>query len=522
MARTHRIFPNLYRDSVALMQISSRLAAAPEIAQAALVMATPANIALLIEAGLLDSAPKAGANDIVLAVEGDDGVAIESAFAAAQAALTEEPDVKRGEGTPREPAPRSIEDALKSVSAGNLALVSCPGDYAGAEAFKALRLGLDVMLFSDNVPLETEIALKELAAKQDLLVMGPDCGTAIVNGVPLGFANVVARGDIGVVAASGTGLQQVTCLVDRWGRGISQAIGTGGRDLNAKVGGRTMIQGIEALAGDPETTVIVLISKPPAAAVAARVLDVAKSAGKPVVVNFLGARELPSPGDGVHFAPDLESAAYIATALSSDGKPPVDGLARHPLSGSEVSELAAELGGNRKFVRGLYSGGTFSYEAMLILEPMVGAVWSSSPLSPESKLNDPWSSTAHTVVDLGDDTFTRGRPHPMIDHRLRNERILREAQDPETAVILLDVVLGYGAHPDPATEIVPAIERAREAANGSAPLFVASVTGTARDPQNLERQEQSLRDAGVILAGSNAQAARLAGDIACAIGGADS
>jgi FdrA protein len=223
---------------------------------------------------------------------------------------------------------------------------------------------------------------------------------------------------------------------------------------------------------------------------------------------------LPAAGRNIYFAADLERAAYVATALSRDGKPPAHDLPHHGLSEAEVRALADNLTPGRRFVRGLYSGGTFSYEAMLILEPELGAIWSSTPLSPESKLNDPWTSTAHTVVDLGDDTFTRGRPHPMIDHRLRNERIVREAQDPETAVILLDVVLGYGAHLDPAEEMVPAIEQARDASVDGPPVFVASVTGTAKDPQDLARQEQRLRDTGVILADSNAQAARLAAGIA--------
>jgi len=364
------------------------------------------------------------------------------------------------------------------------------------------------------VSVEDEIALKALANEKNLLVMGPDCGTAIINGVPLAFANVVARGDIGIIAASGTGLQQVSCLVDRWGGGISQAIGTGGRDLSPQVGGATMLAALDALAKDDATKVIVLISKPPAPKVAAKVLGTAAGVGKPVVVNFLGhTGEMPS--DSLTSATDLEAAAHAAAHLAGL---PQDPPARHLLNPPELAELSRNLGKDQKYIRGLYSGGTFSYEAMLILGDMLGPIHSSTPLSPEHKLNDPWTSTAHTVVDLGDDTFTRGRPHPMIDQRIRNERLLQEAKDPETAVILLDVVLGHGSHLNPAEEMIPAIADARAAAPGNAPLFVGFVCGTSADPQNLEKQETLLGEAGVLLMESNAQAARLAGDLVMAGG----
>ena len=507
MARTERVFPNLYRDSVSLMQLSAKLGALAGVRQASAIMATPSNLALLREGGLALGDVEAGANDLLIVLEGEEQ-ALEAALDAAEAQLNRAP-TRQQDGPHRLP-PRSLEMGLAELPTANLALISTPGDYAAAEAMKALRLGLNVMLFSDNVTLEDEIALKRYARAHELLVMGPDCGTAIIGGVPLGFANVVRRGDIGAIAASGTGLQQVTCLIDRWGGGISQAIGTGGHDLHARVGGITMLQGLEALAADPATSVIVLISKPPHPQVAQAVLDVASRPGKPIVVNFLGADPDTVGRPNVHPVRTLEDAARLAVALAGGTDAPA-ATAR-----TEAAPPVPQLGPGQKYIRGLYSGGTFCYEALLLLTEAFGGIASNTPLEPEQMLADVWRSERHTVIDLGDDAFTRGRPHPMIDQTLRKERILKEAADPEVAVILFDVVLGYGAHPDPAPELAEALDQARAlaTAGGRQLALVGSVCGTAGDPQGLARQEEALRAAGVLLAESNAQAVRLAATVA--------
>jgi FdrA protein len=509
MARAQRVLRNLYRDSVSLMQLSAKLGALGGVRQASAIMATAGNLALLRETGLATGDVAAGPNDLLIVLEGEQE-ALEAALDSAEAELSGTRTTALEAGMRRTP-PRSLEMGLNELPAANLALISTPGDYAAAEAMKALRLGLNVMMFSDNVALEDEIALKQYARAQGLLVMGPDCGTAIIGGVPLGFANVVRRGEIGAIAASGTGLQQVTCLIDRWGKGISQAIGTGGHDLHARVGGITMLQGLEALAADPATRVIVLISKPPHPDVAERVLDAAASSGKPIVVNFLGADPDTVRRADVHPVRTLEDAARLAVALAG-GEADAQPAAAPPEDAAEVPHLAP----GQKYVRGLYSGGTFCYEALLLLTDTCGAVASNTPLQPEHMLADVWRSERHTVIDLGDDAFTRGRPHPMIDQTLRKERILQEAADPEVAVILFDVVLGYGAHPDPARELAGALEQARALAGaaGRRLALVGSVCGTAGDPQDLARQERVLREAGVLLAASNAQAVRLAAAIA--------
>ncbi|HYM30996.1 MAG TPA: acyl-CoA synthetase FdrA [Candidatus Cybelea sp.] len=508
MPSVTKVFRNFYRDSVSLMQLSARLAKLPGLSQASAVMASENNLALLREAGQLAGAVDAGPNDLLIVLTGDDAPTLEAAMTEAEAALYEKP--RSGGGGVRQEPPRSLEMGLAALPAASLALISTPGDYAAAEAMKALRLGLNVLLFSDNVAIADEIELKRYAESRDLIVMGPDCGTAIINGIPLGFANVVRRGAIGVVGASGTGLQQVTCLIDRLGQGVAQAIGTGGHDLHGDVGGISMLQGLRALAADPTTRVIVLISKPPAAAVAARVLATARDAGKPVVVNFLGADPGSIRGPNLHPAKTLEDAAVTAVTLLEGRTPPA--LESHAAAAADRSGLAA----GQRFVRGLYSGGTFCFEATMLLAEALAPVYSNTPVGTAKSLEDVWRSRGNTLLDLGDDVFTRGRPHPMIDHRLRNDRILAEAADPETAVILLDVVLGYGSHRDPAGEMAPVIEAARRTAAraGRQPIFVGFVCGTDNDPQSLARQRARLTEAGMRLAPSNAQAVRLAMAIA--------
>jgi len=504
----HRVLPNLYRDSVSLMALSASLDRLPGVEQVSAVMATPANIALLREAGLLEGEIAASPNDLLLALRGKPESALRAALDSAVTAL-EKPAATAPSGAVRTDPVRSLQMALAQAPTANLALISVPGEYAAAEARKALQLGLNVMLFSDNVGLADEAALKRMAYARGLLVMGPDCGTAIIDGVPLGFANAVRRGAIGVVGASGTGTQQVTCLVHAAGAGISQAIGTGGHDLHQDVGGISMLQGLERLARDAQTKVVVLVSKPPAPAVAKAVLAAAQRAGKPVVVNFIGAApETPRAGK-LYAARTLEEAARIAVALARGRRPP-----SRP-GGERLRAPRLRLRAEQRYLRGLYSGGTFCYEASALLGEILGEVWSNAPVDARRALPDPWRSRGHSLVDLGDDVFTRGRPHPMIDHRLRNERLLKEASDPEVGVILFDVVLGYGAHPDPAAEMVPAIRKAQATARKKrrSLAFVGFVCGTAEDPQGLARQAAALRDAGVLLASSSARAARLAASI---------
>ena len=505
-----------YFDSVTLMLVGRELSAKAGVSDAAVVMGTDENKAILQSSGLLcPELSRAGGADLLISVKTADEKSAGEALAEAEALLK---SVRRRAGREADYAPKSLDGAVRLLPGANLAIVSVAGRYAGEVAMDALRRGLHVMLFSDNVPLETEIELKNFAAARGLLVMGPDCGTAIINGVPLAFANAVNRGAIGVVAAAGTGLQEVSSIISNEGAGISQAVGTGGRDVKKEVGGSMFLAGLAALAEDPATKVIVLVSKPPHEEVLRKLAAAVRAVGKPVVAAFMGADPRAVSELGMAGAETFEEAALLAVALAQ-GRP-ADGVRRELQSRkADLDRLAAaerrKLQGGQRFLRGLFSGGTFCSEAQVVFRGILDEVYSNVPMSPFRELKDAWKSQGHTVVDLGEDAFTVGRPHPMIDFTLRNRRIQDEAKDPQTAAILLDVVLGYGSHPDPAGELSPAIAAARKTAQeaGRHLAFVASVTGTEQDPQVRSKVESGLRAAGVTVMRSNAAAARLAAQL---------
>jgi len=503
-----------YYDSVTLMQVAKALLATPGIEDAAAWMGTEANRGLLAAAGLLTpQAEAASADDLMVCVKATGQAEAEAALARVDDLLAQS---RAGRTSGPAHQPHTLTAALTATPDANLAIISVAGRYAAHQARQALERGLHVFLFSDNVPLEKEVALKRLARQRGLFLMGPDAGTAIVNGVALGFANAVPRGNIGLVAASGTGLQAVTSLIAREGGGVSQAIGVGGRDMTAEVGGIMMLAGLEALQADPETNVITLISKPPHPTVTARVLAQVRACNKPTVVCFLGGDVSTIRQAGAIPAATLDEAALLAVALAR-GDDPTAAAARLVGRDEQLEPQAVAAMGRlqpgQRYLRGLFSGGTFCYEAMLVLTDLIGALNSNAPLDAAHRLADPHHSLGHTCVDLGEDAFTQSRLHPMLDPDLRNRRIVREARDPETAIVLLDVVLGHGVHPDPAGAATPAIRQAQleAAAQGREIVFVASVCGTEGDPQNLSEQEAKLRRAGVLVVESNAAAARLAG-----------
>jgi FdrA protein len=446
--------PGSYYDSVVLMQLQRALSALPGVLDAGVVMATPTNREVLAASGLVPGREvTAGPHDLLIAVKAESDEAAAEALARVDALL----QVRRGGGE-QDFRPRGLASALKLLPQARWVLISVPGRHAAGVAEEALDHGRNVFLYSDNVPVEREVALKQKARDRGLLVLGPDCGTAVIGGVGFGFANRVRRGPVGLVGASGTGLQAVMSHVHSLGSGISRAIGTGGRDLSAEVGGITALQALDLLRRDPETRVIVLISKPPAPEVATRLLGLARSAGKPVVVYFLGAT-LPGRRIGdLCFAASLSEAAEMAVEKAVEGR-----QGRQGLQGQQGS------------LRGLFSGGTLAQEVLLGL---------SAILPPDQ----------YQILDLGDDEYTVGRLHPMIDQDLRLRRLRQEAADPEVSLILLDVVLGEGAHADPAGELGPAIADARAA---RPELEVAAVViGTDEDPQDLAHQIETLERAG--------------------------
>jgi len=513
MTSKHRIVPNLYKDSVALMAISSKLLGIEGLEGASVVMATPTNLENLVQAGL-GAVDGTKPSDLIVAVSGSDD-ACEAALALADELLSEKPADGGGAAAAELPA-SSIQMAVSRDPALDFALISVPGPYAAAEATKALRLGMSTMVFSDNVPVEEELAIKQLADSLGLMVMGPDCGTAIVNGLPLGFANVVRRGPIGVVGASGTGMQEVTSRIHNLGSGVSQALGTGGHDLSDHIGGISMLRGLEWLEHDPATEVIVLVSKPPSAQVAGVVLDRARALSTPVVVIFLGADPATFSDEVVHGAGTLADAADLAVALAQGAPPPDLSAGIRADARTPLDDAARRLAPGQRYVRGIFCGGTFCFEAQLLLQAAGITSWSNTPVAGNHPLPDIRHSREHTVVDMGDDEFTQGRPHAMIDPSLRNERVAEDAADPETAVLLLDVVLGYGSAADPLSGLLAVLGRARSAAKGAGRHLpvVVHVCGTDADPQHRSTAIEQLRATGALVASSNAEAARWAAHLA--------
>ncbi len=492
-----------YYDSVVLMQLQRSLGNLPGAIDAGVVMGTQANKEVLAQSGLLaPEARDAAADDLIIVVKAEDS-------RSAQAALDQVDELlagRRRAGVEQDFLPKSLESACQMLPSARWVLVSVAGRYAAGVAREALRLGKNVFLYSDNVSVDDEIALKRTAGEKGLLVMGPDCGTAIISGIGLGFANEVRRGPIGIVGASGTGLQQVSSRIHQSGSGITHALGTGGRDLSEAVGAATTRQGLDLLSRDPETKVIVLVSKPPAPKVAEEVFLAAGSAGKPVVVDLIGFRGRPFPGDHLHFCNTLDETAELAVQLAAAAPP------ESTASDTELEPFAA----GQRYLRGLFSGGTLAYEALLILQDYLPQVYSNTPLDQAFRLANAMTSQAHTIVDLGEDEFTVGRLHPMMDNDLRIRRLQQEAEDPQTAVMLLDVVLGHGAHPDPAGELAPAIATAKAGAAraGRHLEVIGVVVGTDQDPQGIEAQVRRLEEAGALVYTSNEAAVRRAGRLA--------
>jgi FdrA protein len=496
-------YPDTYVDSVLLMAATRRMGATEGTEWAAAVMGTPANLADLRSGGF--QLPPTRANDLVLAVRAATREQAAAALEAGQATLTDAGGTAgaqhRAPGTGEAPAarPRGLEEALAILPDANVAIVSVPGPYAALEAHKALSAGLHVLLFSDNVTLDDEIELKGRGVQAGRLVMGPGAGTAMLGGTGLGFANAVRPGRVGVVAAAGTGAQEVMTLLDRWGEGVSHAIGVGGRDLSAAVGGTMSRFALSALGNDPRTDAILLVSKPPSAEVAAHLL--ASAPGKPLAAALIGLAEpIPVP-PGVVLAGTLEEAV-IATleALGHPVPDPGAGLA------ARLEAALAGLDPDRRCVRGLFSGGTLAYESMVVMSRHLGPIHSNVPLDKAWSLPGP--PGAHVCVDLGEEEYTRGRPHPMIDPGPRAEILLEAAGDSSVAVLLIDVVLGYGSHLDPASILAPACREI--AARTGGPLVIAYVLGTEADPQGRSEQCAILEEAGCVLAPTAARAAMMA------------
>jgi FdrA protein len=500
------VLKNQYFDSVALMRAAKEMKQEAQVIDAAYMMGTEINKTLLKNGDMLDDeAAAAQANDLIISIKSE--VELPQVLDLAENNLS----IKKSSEIKGSSERGTLRSTIHTHPESNMVLISLGGPYAAREVREALVSGLHVLLFSDNVSIDDEINLKKYAVGHDLLLMGPGAGTAIINGVGLGFANAVPRGVIGIVSAAGTGLQEVSTLLAKQGTGISQAIGTGGRDLSRAVGGQMFFAAIDALQSDPETKIIVLISKPPDEQITGELLLKIEKSQKPIVLCLLGAQLPGNLEDKLYFTRTLEECALVAHAIntSSITEPGSQMETEDTRLYQKYDSLRNHLTKDQRYIRGLYSGGTLCYEAQVIWQEMLSeVVYSNAPLIKVNRLEDVSISQGHTALDLGEEEFTVGHPHPMIDNEQRIQRMIQEGVDPETAVILFDVVLGYGAHPNPARELFEVIKNIR--VDHPNIIWISSVIGTDQDPQNLSQSIDDLENAGVIVCRSNAQAARLA------------
>ncbi|MHC5224812.1 acyl-CoA synthetase FdrA [Ignatzschineria sp. LJL83] len=506
MSTTVVIKNNTYFDSVSLMSISTQANQIEGVQQAFVAMATDMNKEVLNNLNLLTpEIENAGNGDLMIIIQGPSEAENAEILTQIEALFT-----KKKTTSAHEVEYVTIDSAKEDIPEANLTIISVNGHFAAREARKALNSDMNVMLFSDNVSIEEELELKQLAHKKGLLMMGPDCGTAIINNIGLCFANKVRPGHVGIIGASGTGSQEISVRIHDFGGGISQLIGTGGRDLSEGIGGIMMLDALKALNKDENTQVIVLVSKPPAPSVEAKILAEIKHCQKPVVVCFIGgADESVVTNAGGHFAKTTKEAALKAVLLSGIKEEDID---LHSLNLPLIEEVRAKLKPEQKYIRGLFCGGTLCDEAMYLAKEKFQNVYSNIQLDPKYLLKESDASIDHTFLDFGSDGFTDGKPHPMIDPSNRIERFLKEAKDPEVGVIILDFIVGYGSHEDPVGVMLPAIIEAKKMAQkeGRHLEILGYVLGTDLDEPNVKSQFQKLLDAGVTDASSCTNAALLA------------
>lgn len=494
---------NQYFDSVFLMSINKGLLAESGIIQSAVLMGTQSNKKLLADINVSTrEIDLAGANDLIVAVIAETDNSANNALEKLDQLLERVPsDLKQVEL-------RTFEDGIRIKPDANLAVISVPGEFAAREAYKALDHNLNVFLFSSNVSVEDELQMKKTAHEKGLLVMGPDCGTSIIGGKGFGFTNRIRKGPVGIIGPSGTGLQEITCLIHHFGSGISHAIGTGSRDLKDEIGGLTTLTAIDLLENDDATSVVAIVSKPVGDKTLSVLMARLKNYSKPVVTCFLGeSLSLSTENERLYFVATIDEAAEKIINL-------VGGTQIHKKAEIDPEIINQELrlyNPQQKFVRGLFAGGTFCYQSQSILLKDGFELHSNEPLKGVFSLSDPENSIGNSLIDMGDEYYTQGKPHPMIDGTMRSLRISHEAVDPGVAILLLDFILGFNASNDPVGEALENILAAKKKAemNGRHLTVIASLTGTDEDLQDFDLQRKLLEDANVIVANSNAAATRL-------------
>lgn len=486
-----------YQDSVVLMLLTNKISAMEGVSKVSIMMATPANKDIFKASGL--DTPEllaAGANDMAIVADVEEEALADQILAETEEFLKNQ--ASKGGSKEADSSVHNWEQAINKLPGANLAVISIPGVYAAAEADRALDEGLNVFMFSDNVTIEDEMALKKKAHEKGLLVMGPDCGTGIIQSVPVAFTNHVAPGRIGIVGASGTGIQELTTIIDRLGEGVTNAIGTGGRDLSQAVGGITMLDAINAMEDEKSTEVVIVISKPPAKEVRDVIVERLRNYKKPVVTLFLGEKPEIHEENFYH-AYTLDEAARIAVKLVRGEKVIKDTFVPAVEGAYKKEEM--------KTIKAYYSGGTLAGEAAMMIRDTL-----SMGVGLGKKEGFMLNVDGHIVVDLGDDVYTQGKPHPMIDPAKRCECMRDAVDDPSTAVILFDIVLGYGSHEDMAKALLPCIQELKEKAEKEKRrvYFVTTVCGTGKDYQGYDYQKKLMEDAGVLVCESNKQAVQTA------------
>jgi FdrA protein len=509
MASGFVIRKNQYYDSVFLMGINKHLSEEEAVTQSAMLMGTEKNKELLKDIKVISEEIKsAQPNDLIVAVVAESQVFVDKALSRLDFWLT----------AAIENAPISnlhtLQEGLAEKPNANLAVISLPGEYAAREARKALESALNVFIFSDNVSLEDELELKKIGKQKGLLVMGPDCGTGIINGIGLGFSNSIRRGSIGIIASAGTGLQEFTSQVHNGGCGISHAIGTGSHDLSEIIGGITTLAALDALEADPQTKVIAVLSKPPASKTIETLVARFKSSKKPIIACFLGHQEkLDGEGVSFHHVRLIDEAVNLAIQLAG-----CEAVIKKSNKKDLIKLISREKTGfkpEQKYLRGIMAGGTYTYQTQQVLRSTGITTYSNAPLDKKYKMENPDHSRENSIVDMGDDHYTQGKPHPMIDGSERKRRILLESRDPQVAVLMVDFILGYGASMDPVGDLLNSIIEAKRNVKdrGGFLSVVANICGTNGDPQDLNLQRKMLIEAGVVVFDSNADAAQFCAEL---------
>jgi FdrA protein len=538
------IRPNFYRDSLQLMKISEKLRQSSGVSEASIVMATETNKGVLIRLGFSPSLiEQANESDMIIAVRAKDQQSIDL-VAEHIGKLFESPEEDRSDSRDQEKA-TDIDLALRKMPGTNLVLLSIPGEYVKDISYKLIEQGIHQKIFSDHVPVEDELKIKKQAVTKGVLILGPGAGTSIINGKGIGFSNTISLGPVGIVAAAGTGLQEVACLLDQCGIGVKHGLGVGGNDPKDKIGGIMMLECMKILEKDDDINVIAIISKPPSRSVEQKIMEYAIGNGtKKYVLAFIGGQLATAAGkkqqsQTENFISQESSSANTssrhtstadrdtrivkANSLASCVLAIANALGNQQLQ-KAISQLYipseglvnllqrewSQLQSNQRFIRALYTGGTFTYEAQVILKDIIdkGQIYSNAPIEQVKELQDSFKSQNHSIVDLGEEEFTKGRPHPMIDPTIRKFRILEEAKDPEVGVILLDFVLGYGSNPDPVGAVIEELQLAKEIAHkqGHYLPIITHVCGTKNDIQGYEGSISKLHSVGCVVMPTNALA----------------